>query len=78
MKEAVILAVKDLSVIYQTDLETVYSMARQLLIDRNEYEKMAVAKNPFGDGNASERIVRAILYAFGRIKERPADYITKG
>ena len=61
-----------------TDLETVYSMARQLLIDRNEYEKMAVAKNPFGDGNASERIVRAILYAFGRIKERPADYITKG
>ena len=53
-------------------------MARQLLIDRNEYEKMAVAKNPFGDGNASERIVRAILYAFGRIEERPADYITKG
>ena len=61
-----------------TDLETVYSMARQLLIDRNEYEKMAVAKNPFGDGNASERIVRAILYAFGRIEERPVDYITKG
>ena len=39
---------------------------------------MAVAKNPFGDGNASERIVNAILYSFGAIDERPEDYITKG
>ena len=61
-----------------TDLETVYSMARQLLDDPAEYEKMAVAKNPFGDGNASERIVNAILYSFGAIDERPEDYITKG
>lgn len=61
-----------------TDLETVYSMAKQLLTDPAEYEKMAVAKNPFGDGNASERIVNAILYSFGAVAERPEDYITKG
>ncbi len=60
-----------------TDKNTVYGMAKQLLDDKEEYRKMAVAKNPFGDGNASERIVGAILYSFGLSDERPADYITK-
>lgn len=60
-----------------TDEETVYAMAKELLDNGDEYRKMAVAKNPFGDGNASERIVRAILYSFGINKERPEDYITK-
>lgn len=60
-----------------TDENTVYGMAKQLLDDKEEYRKMAVAKNPFGDGNASERIVGAILYSFGFSDERPADYITK-
>ena len=60
-----------------TDEETVYSMAKELLDNKEEYNKMAVAKNPFGDGNASERIVEAICYSFGKKAERPADYITK-
>ena len=60
-----------------TDENTVYGMAKQLLDDKEEYRKMAVAKNPFGDGNASERIVGARLYSFGLSDERPADYITK-
>ncbi|MCD8036229.1 MAG: UDP-N-acetylglucosamine 2-epimerase (non-hydrolyzing) [Clostridiales bacterium] len=60
-----------------TDEDTVYSMAKELLDNKDEYNKMAVAKNPFGDGNASDRIVKAILYSFGRTAERPADYITK-
>ena len=60
-----------------TDTDTVYTMAKELLENKEEYMKMAVAKNPFGDGNASERIVNAILYSFGKISERPEDYITK-
>ncbi len=60
-----------------TDTDTVYTMAKELLENKEEYIKMAVAKNPFGDGNASERIVNAILYSFGKISERPEDYITK-
>lgn len=60
-----------------TDEETVYAMAKELLDNGDEYRKMAIAKNPFGDGNASERIVKAILYSFGVNNERPADYITK-
>ncbi|MCL2080702.1 MAG: UDP-N-acetylglucosamine 2-epimerase (non-hydrolyzing) [Oscillospiraceae bacterium] len=34
-----------------------------LLNDRKEYERMAKAVNPYGDGKASERIVKAILDA---------------
>jgi UDP-N-acetylglucosamine 2-epimerase len=37
--------------------ETIYKMAETLLSDKKEYEKMAKAANPYGDGFASERIV---------------------
>jgi len=37
--------------------EKIYEMAAGLLSDRNEYEKMARAVNPYGDGFAAERIV---------------------
>lgn len=57
-----------------TDEETIYSMARILLCNKEEYEKMAQAKNPFGDGHASERIVANILHHFGLKKERPLDF----
>jgi len=40
-----------------TNRETIYKMAETLLSDKNEYEKMAKAVNPYGDGLASERIV---------------------
>ena len=36
-------------------------MAEELLSDKTAYEKMAKAVNPYGDGFASERIVKAIL-----------------
>jgi len=39
-----------------TDEETIYNNFRLLLDDRIEYEKMARAVNPYGDGNASKRI----------------------
>lgn len=57
-----------------TDEETIYQMAKELLEDAVAYEKMAQAKNPFGDGQASRRIVESILYAFGRKKDRPEAY----
>lgn len=44
-----------------TDEETIYSLAKQLLEDTNAYEAMAKASNPYGDGHASERIVKALL-----------------
>ena len=44
-----------------TDPELILQSTRRLLDDPAEYEKMANAKNPFGDGHASGRIVQAIL-----------------
>jgi len=44
-----------------TDEETIYSLAKQLIEDTNAYEAMAKASNPYGDGHASERIVKALL-----------------
>ena len=41
--------------------EDIVSMARELLTDKDAYNKMAKAVNPYGDGFASARIVQAIL-----------------
>ncbi|BBH23844.1 UDP-N-acetyl glucosamine 2-epimerase [Paenibacillus baekrokdamisoli] len=54
-----------------TDEEAVYSRTRALLTDNQLYEKMSKAANPYGDGQASFRIVQAILHHFGKIAERP-------
>ncbi|MBE7031782.1 MAG: UDP-N-acetylglucosamine 2-epimerase (non-hydrolyzing) [Ruminococcaceae bacterium] len=43
------------------DEDVIYDMAKTLLTDENEYSKMAKAVNPYGDGHASERIVKAII-----------------
>ena len=39
-----------------TQEETIYNEFSRLLSDRNEYEKMSRASNPYGDGHACERI----------------------
>lgn len=39
-----------------TDEETIYNNFKLLLEDKTEYEKMAKASNPYGDGLASKRI----------------------
>lgn len=57
-----------------TDEDTIYSTAKELLDNKAAYEKMAQAKNPFGDGQASRRIVESILFAFGRTGKRPNEY----
>lgn len=54
--------------------EDVLALSEQLLTDRSVYDAMAHAVNPYGDGNACERIARGILWHFGRSPERPADF----
>lgn len=44
-----------------TNEQYIYNEAKKLLTNKNEYEKMAKAKNPYGDGFASRYIVDAIL-----------------
>lgn len=54
-----------------TNEETIYSLAKELLTNEVEYEKMAKASNPYGDGRASKRIVDAILYYFEKSDKEP-------
>ena len=44
-----------------TNEEVIYNEANILLNNKQEYEKMSKASNPYGDGNASKRIVDEII-----------------
>jgi len=57
-----------------TEREAVAAEIRRLLDDREHYRQMAEAVNPYGDGRASRRICRAILYRFGILREPPEEY----
>lgn len=47
-----------------TDENVIFNMIDELLSDKEEYEKMSRAENPYGDGHASERIADAIIEKF--------------
>nr|WP_304442512.1 UDP-N-acetylglucosamine 2-epimerase (non-hydrolyzing) [Thermotoga sp. KOL6] len=44
--------------------EKIFEVTKRILNDKRVYRSMAKAVNPFGDGKASERIVKAILHEF--------------
>lgn len=44
-----------------TDTNRIVNEAARLLDDKREYEKMAKAGNPYGDGHAAENIVQTLL-----------------
>jgi UDP-N-acetylglucosamine 2-epimerase (non-hydrolysing) len=52
-----------------TDRKCIISEAGKLLTDNRQYRKMAEAVNPYGDGQASRRILQRILFEFGLSKE---------
>jgi len=58
-----------------TDEETIYQMAHELLTEQSAYDAMSRAVNPYGDGQASKRIVDAILYAFGKTDVKPEEWL---
>jgi UDP-N-acetylglucosamine 2-epimerase len=43
--------------------QDIYTMAKKLLTDKEEYEAMAKAVNPYGDGNACSRIIEILKKA---------------
>ena len=47
-----------------TDEAQIYQQTKQLLENETEYNKMAQAVNPYGDGTASRQIVDAIIGYF--------------
>ncbi len=57
-----------------TDRDRVLTMAEELLENPGAYAAMAHAVNPYGDGNACDRIRRGILWHFGKTDRRPEDF----
>jgi len=60
-----------------TEKKNILSCARNLLYNKAEYEKMAKAVNPYGDGRACERIAGDLKYHFG-LAAAPADDFSGG
>lgn len=58
-----------------TEEEKVYSLAKELLTNKEEYDRMSKASNPYGDGKASYRIVQAILHYYGLIDSPPKAFL---
>ncbi len=58
-----------------TDRERIISLTAQLLDRHEEYDKMAKAVNPYGDGRASGRIAAALLLRFGYSTARPDEFM---
>lgn len=56
------------------DEETIYQLGTELLTNKESYDKMAKATNPYGDGQACKRIVQAIQYYFKNINEKPKPF----
>jgi len=57
-----------------TEEEDIVNLASELLDNQEEYNKMAKAVNPYGDGNASRRIVKALLYEYGMASGKPDEF----
>jgi UDP-N-acetylglucosamine 2-epimerase (non-hydrolysing) len=54
--------------------ETVYVQTKALLSDPEQYRAMSEATNPYGDGNASRRIVQTILWRYGMMPAPPESF----
>jgi len=57
-----------------TDAAVVEKEMTRLITDKAEYDRMANAKNPYGDGKASERILDAMSYYFKQTTEKPDEF----
>jgi UDP-N-acetylglucosamine 2-epimerase (non-hydrolysing) len=59
-----------------TNEDVIVDSVARLLTDRNAYRAMARAVNPYGDGLAAQRSVRAIEHYFG-YGERPVEFMSR-
>lgn len=57
-----------------TEEESIYGVTTRLLTDNTFYNSMTTAVNPFGDGQASRRIVQIISHHFGFVSELPDEF----
>lgn len=58
-----------------TERDKIYSRTKLLLTDNVAYQQMAHAVNPYGDGEASRRIIEALHHYWGWTQDRPRYYL---
>jgi UDP-N-acetylglucosamine 2-epimerase (non-hydrolysing) len=58
-----------------TNEDVIYSLAKELLVNQEEYQRMSKASNPYGDGKASQRIVESILHYFKKTDTKPSSFL---
>lgn len=58
-----------------TNKNLIVSEANKIIRDKEEYNNISRAINPYGDGYASRRIVDSILYYFKYLDKRPNNFI---
>lgn len=60
-----------------TDIDVILKEANALITDKAYYTEMSKAVNPYGDGEASKRIVDAILKYYGKNDNKVEEFISK-
>ncbi|NLK09678.1 MAG: UDP-N-acetylglucosamine 2-epimerase (non-hydrolyzing), partial [Staphylococcus equorum] len=55
-----------------TNAQMIFDATQALLEDEQLYKAMSEARNPYGDGNASNRICENIKYYFHLIPQKPS------
>lgn len=58
-----------------TNEQDVFYAAKELLENNDLYLEMSKASNPYGDGNASQRILDAIAYKFNLTNISPSEFV---
>ncbi|WP_050608321.1 non-hydrolyzing UDP-N-acetylglucosamine 2-epimerase [Clostridium niameyense] len=57
-----------------TNVNNILTLANELIKNKESYNLMSKAINPYGDGKASERIVDSIEYYFKKRSEKPNEF----
>jgi len=57
-----------------TDKDNIIALTEELLNNKELYNKMSNAVNPYGDGSASQRIIESLLFYFGETTKKPIDF----
>ncbi len=60
-----------------TERSGIYEKTRELLVNQEKYLHMARAVNPYGDGQASRRIIQALAHFWGWTQEKPVFLLKK-
>lgn len=60
-----------------TERDNIYQSTKQLLTNGEAYRKMAQAVNPYGDGQASQRIIEALAHYWGWQKDTPQPFAAR-